>query len=106
MRDRDRGERGTLPRTGGTFDGDGNESRAEDRVRSGGGNRQGKREDREDGPRDLPGEKGVAAGRTGTRARPGRHDRAGRRRIRRRLTSPRGAPEKSKTVAKKIWASY
>jgi fumarate hydratase class II len=53
MRTRHRGERGTLPRTGGAFDGHGDEPLAKDRLRSRGGNCQGERQDRTNGSRDC-----------------------------------------------------
>src|SRR5919198_3025004 len=78
MRARHRSERGALPRTSGAFDGNGDQPLAKDRLRSRGGDCQGKRENWTNRSRDCAGEKDLA--RRGTRARPGsdQNDRAGR----------------------------
>src|ERR1700757_972398 len=80
MRPRHRRERGTLPRVGGAFDGNGDQPLAKDRLRSGGGNCQGERQDRTNGSRDCARKKDFARGRTRTRTGPDQNDRAGRNR--------------------------
>ena len=62
MRARHHGERRALQRTGRVQHGDGHEPRADHRLRPGGGDRQGKRQDRQDGAADLHGAGGPAAG--------------------------------------------
>src|SRR4051794_11433979 len=96
MRDGDRSERRTLPRIGGAFHGDGHQPRAEDRIRSRRGNREGERENRQDRARALPREEGAAAAGTRARARPGGDDGTRRHGFRGRLTIVR------KTIAATI----
>src|SRR5881628_1980539 len=78
MRARYRGKRTALPRVGGAFTGNGDQSRAKDWLRSRRRNCKGERENRTHGSRNCTGEKGFAG--EGNRERAGSHqnDRAWR----------------------------
>src|SRR4029077_230568 len=77
MRTRHCGKRGALPRTGGAFDGNGNQPLTKDRLRSCGRNCQGERQDRTNGPRDCARKKDLARRRTRARIGSDQNDRAG-----------------------------
>ncbi len=80
MRTRHRGERRALPRTGGAFDGHGNQPLAKNRLRSRGRNCQGERQDRTNGSRDCTRKKDLVRRRTRARTGSDQNDRAGRNR--------------------------
>src|SRR5215468_6625016 len=77
MRAWHRSEREALPRTGGAFNGNGDQPLAKDRLRSRGGNCKGKRENRTNGSRDCTGQKDFTRRRTRARTGSYQNDRAG-----------------------------
>src|SRR5467141_3522441 len=85
MRDRNYCRQRALRRAGRTINGDGDESCAKDRLRPRGRDREGEREDWQDGARNLPGKESVAGRGTETCARSRSHDRAWRHRCCRRM---------------------
>src|SRR4030095_7228813 len=80
MRAGNRSERGALPRTGGAFNGNGDQPFTQDRLRSRGGDCQREREDWTNGSRDFKGEEDFAGRRTRARTGADQNDRAGRNR--------------------------
>src|SRR5204862_490327 len=76
MRARHRSKRGEVPRVSGAFHGNGDQSRAEDRLRSRRGDCKRERENRAYRSRNCQGEKSFAGERTRARTGPDQNDRA------------------------------